>query len=101
MKTVCGQGLEGLIAKRKGSKYVTGRSRDWLKLKCTHRQEFALLGYLPFTNTTDRVGAILLGVRGGDGQFHYSGKVGTGYDNAARKHIAEFLDAHRATGPTA
>jgi bifunctional non-homologous end joining protein LigD len=101
MKTVCGQGLEGLIAKRKGSKYVAARSKDWLKLKCTHRQEFALLGYLPFTNTTDRVGSILLGVRGKDGQFHYSGKVGTGFDNAARKHIAEQLDRHRADGPTA
>jgi bifunctional non-homologous end joining protein LigD len=101
MRTVCGQGLEGLIAKRKGSRYVTGRSRDWLKLKCTHRQEFALMGYLPFVDTTNRVGSLLLAVRGADGQFHYAGKVGTGFDAAARKEIAELLDRHRATTPTA
>jgi ATP-dependent DNA ligase len=31
----CDDGWEGLIAKRLGTPYVSTRSRDWLKLKCT------------------------------------------------------------------
>ncbi|MGZ3473520.1 MAG: non-homologous end-joining DNA ligase [Polyangiales bacterium] len=101
MRTICGQGLEGLIAKRKGSRYVPGRTRDWVKLKCTHRQELALVGYLPFTGTTDRVGALLLATFGSDGRFHYVGKVGTGFDDRARKQLALLLDRHRVSEPTA
>ena len=35
----CRDGWEGLIAKRLGTPYVSTRSRDWLKLKCTAEQE--------------------------------------------------------------
>jgi bifunctional non-homologous end joining protein LigD len=29
----CRLGLEGIVSKRLGSRYVSGRSRDWLKFK--------------------------------------------------------------------
>jgi bifunctional non-homologous end joining protein LigD len=29
----CKMGLEGIVSKRLGSRYVSGRSRDWLKFK--------------------------------------------------------------------
>jgi bifunctional non-homologous end joining protein LigD len=99
LEVACARGLEGLIAKKRGSRYVAGRTRDWLKLKCTHRQEFALIGYLPLTGTTDRVGSLFLALRGDDGAFHYAGKVGTGFDAKARRDLAARLDAHRV--PTA
>src|SRR6185295_9965993 len=58
LAVACAEGLEGLIAKRKGSKYSGGRGKDWLKIKCAKRQELAILGYVPLTNTTNRVGAL-------------------------------------------
>src|SRR5439155_613836 len=99
MKVACAQGLEGLIAKRKGSLYRSGRTKDWLKLKCSRRQEFAIVGYLPLTGTTNRVGSLLIAVVGDDGELHYAGKVGTGYDAKARKEIAAMLDRDRETTP--
>lgn len=100
LRAACDQGLEGLIAKRRGSRYVAGRTRDWLKLKCTRRQELAIVGYLPLTRTTNRVGSLLLAVAEGRG-FRYAGKVGTGFDARARRELAEALDAHRIDEPPA
>ena len=41
-------GLEGLIGKRTGSTYETGRrSGAWIKLKLHHEQEFVIGGYTP------------------------------------------------------
>ena len=37
-------GLEGIVCKRSGSRYASGRTRDWLKVKCFDEAEFALLG---------------------------------------------------------
>jgi bifunctional non-homologous end joining protein LigD len=36
--------MEGVVAKQIGSTYMAGRSKAWLKIKCTHRQEFAIVG---------------------------------------------------------
>src|SRR3954454_9630681 len=32
-RAACGLGLEGIVAKRKGSRYASGRSKAWLKIK--------------------------------------------------------------------
>jgi bifunctional non-homologous end joining protein LigD len=40
------KGLEGIIAKRKGSTYQPGRrSPDWLKIKARPQQEFVVCGF--------------------------------------------------------
>lgn len=101
LRIACDGGLEGVIAKRKGSRYSPGRSKDWLKLKCTNRQEFAIVGYLPFTGTDSAVGSLLIAVMGDDGAFHFAGKVGTGFNAATRKSIAKELDANRVPDPPA
>jgi len=101
LRVACENGLEGVIAKRKGSRYLPGRQRDWQKLKCTRRQEFAVVGYQPHTGTTNRVGSLLLAVMGEDGKFHYAGKVGTGFDAGARRDLAERIDRHRVDAPMA
>jgi ATP-dependent DNA ligase len=41
----CKRGLEGIISKRANAPYRSGRSSDWLKTKCTSRQEFVIGGY--------------------------------------------------------
>ena len=75
-------GLEGVVAKRADSHYSHDRSRDWLKVKTAHRQEFVIGGYTDPAGTRDRFGALLLGVYDA-GELRYAGRVGTGFDQAA------------------
>lgn len=90
LRVACAHGLEGVIAKRKGSRYAPGRQKDWQKLKCTRRQEFAVVGWQPLTGTRDRVGSLLLAVWH-DGGFAYAGKVGTGFDDQARRELVRAM----------
>src|SRR5687768_12220830 len=97
----CKRGLEGIVAKQKGSTYDAGRRPTWLKVKCRLRQELAIVGYLPLMETQDAVGGLLLATYGNDGRFHYAGKVGTGFDSATRVRLAKLLDRDRSEKPTA
>src|SRR5690606_9772688 len=40
--SACKLGLEGVVGKKKSSYYVSRRSTDWIKLKCSLRQEFVI-----------------------------------------------------------
>jgi bifunctional non-homologous end joining protein LigD len=71
-------GLEGIISKRCDRPYRSGRGEDWLKIKCTQRQEFVIAGYLPRSDSTRSVGALVLGFYDGD-KLTYAGRVGTGF----------------------
>lgn len=77
-------GLEGVVAKRTASLYTPGhRSRDWRKLKNTHRQELVIGGWVPGAgNRTGRIGALLVGYHDDDGRLRFAGKVGTGFTDA-------------------
>jgi len=97
----CRRGLEGIVAKQKGSTYAAGRrSPTWLKVKCRLRQELAIVGYLPLLETRAAVGGLLLAVKE-EGGFKYAGKVGTGFDERTRVSLAKLLDADRTAKPTA
>lgn len=85
-------GLEGLVAKRKGSPYVAGRSTTWLKLRFDRRQDCAIVGWIRMAGTRDQVGALLLGVVV-EGKFVYAGRVGTGFDDRMRRDLARRLSA--------
>jgi bifunctional non-homologous end joining protein LigD len=86
----CSDGWEGLIAKRLGKPYVSTRSRDWLKLKCTRAQELVIGGFTaPHGSRTD-LGALLVGYFDGD-RLRYAGKVGTGFTRATLKELSEKL----------
>jgi bifunctional non-homologous end joining protein LigD len=65
-------GLEGLMAKRKGSPYVSGRSPTWLKLRFDRRQEAAVLGWTPLSSNAKDMGALVLGVVE-EGKLVYAG----------------------------
>jgi len=75
-------GWEGLIAKRAQAPYVSGRSRDWLKLKCVWEQELVIGGYTDPAGSRTDFGALLVGYYD-DGRLRYAGKVGTGYNPRA------------------
>ncbi len=97
----CARGLEGVVAKQKGSSYIAGKRPTWLKIKCHARQELAVVGWLPLEGTRNAIGSLLLGVMEPDGRFHYAGKVGTGFDDRMRGEIARALAKTASKTPTA
>jgi len=78
--SACTLGLEGIMGKRKDSVYVPGRSRSWIKLKCTKRQEFIIVGYTPAAKSGKGFKSLLLGFYDEVGKLRYAGKVGTGFN---------------------
>ena len=72
-------GLEGIMSKRADAPYRSGRSRDWLKIKCSERDEFVIGGYSRSEVKGKPFSSLLLGTFA-DGKLVYSGKVGTGFD---------------------
>jgi bifunctional non-homologous end joining protein LigD len=77
--TMCREGYEGVVSKRADAPYRSKRTRMWLKIKCTRRQEFVIVGWTP-SDKSRGFRSLLLGLNGPDG-FIYAGKVGTGFDN--------------------
>jgi bifunctional non-homologous end joining protein LigD len=92
------RGLEGLVAKRKGSLYSAGRSTEWLKLRFDRRQDCAIAGWLPMAGTKDDVGALVLAVAD-QGKLVYAGRVGTGFDSRTRRDLAKRLAMDRIETP--
>ena len=80
--------LEGIVAKRATGRYVGGRSRDWIKIKCQRRQEFVIGGYTNPQGERTHFGALHLGLYDGD-QLVYVSKVGTGFDTQTLKAVWE------------
>jgi bifunctional non-homologous end joining protein LigD len=95
----CADGWEGLVAKRRGSAYLEGRSADWRKLKCQCRQEMVIGGYTEPSGARSGFGALLLGYWEGD-VLVYAGKVGTGFTERllAEMHGA-LAQLERASSP--
>ncbi len=91
-------GLEGLIAKKKGSRYVSGPMASWIKIKFEHRQDCVVCGFTPESGAKRSLGALVLGVYE-EGKLVYAGKVGTGFDTALRKSLYERLTAAEVKEP--
>jgi bifunctional non-homologous end joining protein LigD len=86
LETVRSAGLEGLIAKRRGSKYQPGTSGTWRKLKFTRRQDCVIVGWAPTTGTTDQLGALIVAIAEA-GKLRYAGRVGVGINDRTRASI--------------
>lgn len=72
------QGLEGVVSKRRDSPYAVGRrSPDWVKI--AHRTVVSAVvgGWRPEAGSTSRLGAVLVGIPGGDG-LRFIGRAGSG-----------------------
>lgn len=91
LQEACARGWEGLIAKRADQPYRSGRSRDWLKLKCAAGQEFVIGGFTDPKGSRTGFGALLIGYCEG-GRLRYAGKVGTGYDERMLRDLRRELD---------
>ncbi|MEA2214082.1 MAG: bifunctional non-ous end joining protein LigD [Solirubrobacteraceae bacterium] len=90
----CGQGWEGLVAKRADSPYTDRRSKDWLKRKCEQGQELVIGGFTAPKGSRTDFGALLLGYYDGD-ELRYAGKVGTGFSAATLHSLGRQLAALR------
>ena len=91
------QGLEGVMAKRPGSRYAEGRrTRDWLKVKTHGRQEFVICGWTKGRGRREgRFGSLVLGATRG-GELHWVGNCGTGFTDATIEELLARLEPLRA-----
>jgi bifunctional non-homologous end joining protein LigD len=85
------QGLEGVVSKRRTSRYrFDRRSEDWRKLAHRHRGSFVVGGWRPQVGTPDRLAALLVGEPTPDGLL-YRGRVGSGIAGATSTRLAGLL----------
>lgn len=87
----CKMGLEGVVSKRADAPYQSGRSLSWIKSKCTLRQEFVILGYVPSTAARRGLRSLLVGYHD-KGKLHYGGRVGTGFSDMVTNDLKKRLD---------
>jgi bifunctional non-homologous end joining protein LigD len=93
-------GLEGLMAKRKGTPYVGGRSTQWLKLRFERRQDCAVIGWIPLAGDRQSMGALVLGVVD-EGKMVHAGRVGTGFTDRERRDWTKELARDAVDEPQA
>ncbi len=94
----CGEGWEGVIAKRRDSIYEHRRSPHWLKMKCEASQELVVGGFTDPQGGRVGLGALLVGYYDGD-DFVFAGKVGTGFDTKLLLDMRRRLDAIEIPAP--
>jgi bifunctional non-homologous end joining protein LigD len=87
----CELGLEGVVSKRGDRPHFAGRTREWVKTKCSRQQEFVIGGYTDPAGSRQNLGALLLGVHE-NGRLVYAGKVGTGFSQASLAQIHQRLE---------
>jgi bifunctional non-homologous end joining protein LigD len=98
-RQACQYGLEGIVSKRAAAPYRAGRGKDWLKVKCLNRQEFAIVGFTDPERSREGFGALLLAVNDDDGQLVYAGKVGTGFDDETLNALRARMDKLEVAKP--
>jgi bifunctional non-homologous end joining protein LigD len=81
------KGLEGIMAKRADSAYLSGsRTPDWLKIKTAKRQEVVIAGFTAPKRTRPFFGALVLAVKENDA-WRYIGHVGTGFSHKTLEEL--------------
>jgi bifunctional non-homologous end joining protein LigD len=91
---VCEKELEGVVAKRAGSTYVSGRTSLWVKVKCGTVGAFVIGGAALYRTTArGSIGSLLLGLYSREGELVPVGAVGTGFDEKTRRALRGKVDA--------
>jgi bifunctional non-homologous end joining protein LigD len=81
------RGLEGIVAKKRNSRYEEQRTSDWLKIKITQRQECVIGGYTDPEGSREYFGALVLGLYDKQARLVHVGQVGTGFDHKTLKEM--------------
>ena len=84
-------GLEGIISKNSLSPYQQRRTHDWVKTKCSKRQEFIIVGFTAPKNKRSHFGSLLLATYNDRKQLVYCGHVGTGFTEGSLKAMHKKL----------
>ncbi|HEX6133591.1 MAG TPA: DNA ligase D [Longimicrobiales bacterium] len=79
--------LEGIMGKRADSPYRAGRSREWVKIRASRVDDFAVIGLKSSKNAPGTYGSLYIAQYDGD-RLVYAGSVGTGL---MPKHVEEIL----------
>lgn len=83
-------GLEGVVSKRASATYQSGRTKSWTKTKALQTDDFVIAGY---TVSDAAEGLAALGLAEfEDGELHYRGKVGTGFDTGTAAELLARLE---------
>ncbi|ESX85093.1 DNA ligase D [Mesorhizobium sp. LSHC412B00] len=92
-------GLEGVVSKRANAIYQSGRTKTWTKVKALETGDFIIAGYT-VSDAAEGLAAIGM-AEFADGELHYRGKVGTGFDAATAGDLLARLQPLRdgATAP--
>jgi bifunctional non-homologous end joining protein LigD len=98
-RAMCKAGQEGIISKRIDAPYRSARTRNWVKVKCTLRQEFVVIGWKK-SNAKGRPFSSLLLAQSEGGKLIYKGNVGTGFDTDTMRELsAKFARIERKEPP--
>ncbi len=82
-QAAAGKQLEGIVAKRRRSWYIQKRSREWLKMKITQRQECVIGGYTDPKGSREHFGSVILGLYDEQGRLIHAGQAGSGFTEAS------------------
>ncbi len=91
-RQACGYELEGIVSKRRDRPYHAGRSDSWIKVKCSNRDEFVVIGFTDPAGHRHGLGALSLGYYDGDAILHYAGRVGSGFADTQLAALRAELD---------
>jgi len=98
LASACSLGMEGIIAKHRDSTYRSGRTGDWLKIKCVQSESFMIVGYEQSAAARGGIGSLLLAARRGH-DWVYVGAVGTGFKEKDAAYLKKTLDRLKTKTP--
>jgi len=98
LEHACQHQLEGIIAKHRDRPYRSGRTGDWLKIKCVQSESFMIVGYEQSAVARGGIGSLLLAGRKGF-DWAFVGSVGTGFTAKDAEHLKKTLDPLKTNRP--
>lgn len=96
LRHACQIGLEGIVSKQWDAPYETGRSKNWIKSKCSKRQEFVVTGFTLSSASKTAIGSLVLGYFD-DRKLIYAGRVGTGFSQKVAHELFRMLSQQKST----
>lgn len=89
LEEVCARGLEGVVAKRRDSRYAPGKRSDaWIKIKRGQLLQCVVIG---FQQTGADLKSLILATNDDDGRLRCVGKVGSGLTDELRGDLLRRL----------
>lgn len=90
-EAMCDAGQEGIISKKADAPYRGARTKAWLKIKCTNRQELVIVGWQPSDKKGRPFRSLLLALNE-KAKLRYAGKVGTGFSMQVQQDLRAKFD---------